>query len=498
MASRIASSAERIVYRVAGLPVAVAALLGRSGADTDDTLQATFAWRYWHPQGLGEWSELVGGIVAWPVALVAGSLWFTWRNGAEIRRRHGKTAAAQLGEQFRLYFSDGVLAPWYYIFSLYDDGGCKRAHGYLQRFETKPTIFPLLKRRRGSPLNDKVLFAQYCAERGVRCAPTLAHLDGTFAPATLSDEDLFVKPVKGRGGRGAERWDRIGPGMFANPAGQRLPGEDLLEKLVERSRREPLIVQPRLRPHPALGDLTNGALPTVRVVTCLDEAGVPEVIGGVFRMAVGDNTTVDNLHAGGIAANVELETGKLSRATNLGSDAKLGWLVRHPDSGSPIEGRTLPLWAEVKQLAVEAHREFADRVVIGWDIAILEDGPVLVEGNGNPDMDILQRFMVEGLREQRFGQLLAHHLRRRVPALAERLCVNGDAALDQAHEAGRLHSYQRQADAGRARRGPQLAAEQPQSGRLRSEDPACGGPSGAAGEGPHVRPRRARARVGPR
>jgi hypothetical protein len=52
-------------------------------------------------------------------------------------------------------------------------------------------------------------------------------------------------------------------------------------------------------------------LPTVRVVTCLDERGGPELIGAVFRMSVGKNVTVDNLHAGGIAAQVALDSGRL-------------------------------------------------------------------------------------------------------------------------------------------------------------------------------------------
>ena len=52
-----------------------------------------------------------------------------------------------------------------------------------------------------------------------------------------------------------------------------------------------------------------------------------------------------------------------------------------------------------------AHRKFNDRVVIGWDIAVLEDGPILIEGNGNPDLDILQRFMRVGLREHRFAEI---------------------------------------------------------------------------------------------
>jgi hypothetical protein len=172
-----------------------------------------------------------------------------------------------------------------------------------------------------------------------------------------------------------------------------------------------LIVQPRLEPHAALADLTAGALPTVRIVTCLDEYGRPEVMVAVFRMSIGANRTVDNMHAGGIAAAVETATGQLGCASDLGMDASLGWFSALPDTGEPIEGRVLPFWDGAKRLAIEAHRAFADRTVIGWDIAILEDRPILVEGNGNPDLDIIQRFMRVGLRGQRFGHLIAYHLR---------------------------------------------------------------------------------------
>lgn len=416
--SRLSGHAERILYRVAGLPVALGAFLASSRDAPADPLLSAFASSYWHPEGVDEWSELIGGLIAWPLALLIGSLWFTWRNGAEVRRRHGKGFVTQIAEQARLYFSAGVLAPWYYIFSLYDGDGRDRAKAYLQRFETKPSIFPLLKRRCGSPLNDKIRFAQYCAERGIRCVETIIGLNGRRPPAELPDRDLFVKPSKGRGGRGAERWDRVAAGVFTGPGGQRLIAGDLICRLVERSRYDPIVVQPRLDAHPRLRAVGTGALPTVRVVTCLDEQREPELIGAVFRMSVGTNRTVDNLHAGGIAANVTLVGGTLSRASDLGSDARLGWLSSHPDTGAAIEGLALPLWEEAKRLALSAHREFSDRVVIGWDIAILEDGPIVIEGNGNPDMDILQRFMGEGLREHRFGHLLAYHLRNRSPSFA--------------------------------------------------------------------------------
>lgn len=412
--------AERLVYRVAGLPVALsAAWIASPGLDGSEALplRTAFASRFWHPDGGGEWADLIVASAAWPLALLVGSLWFTARNGPIIRQRAGKGLSTQVREQVRLYFSAGVLPPWYYIFSLHEDGCPKRARTFLQRFETKPCIFPLLKARRGSPLNDKAEFARYCAAHAIPCVETLMHIDREAPAKRLPDRDLFVKRAKGRGGRGAERWDRAAPLTFEGPDGERLDAEALLRRLVERSQKAPLIVQPRLVAHRALADLSTGALPTVRVVTCLNEEGRPEVIGAVFRMAIGDNVTVDNLHAGGIAAAVSIESGCLSRATNLGSDARLGWLSAHPDTGALIEGRALPLWSEVKQLAVKSHGAFNDRVVIGWDIAILDDGPILVEGNGNPDMDILQRFMRTGLRQHRFGELLSYHLRTRAPSL---------------------------------------------------------------------------------
>jgi hypothetical protein len=422
LASRlsIADRAERLVYRVGGLPAAFSALRRRkSRRGVDQPLEAAFAKRYWHPADAAEWLELVAGIILSPVAVLGSSLWYTARNGPTIKRRAGKGLGRQFAEQLQLYVSSGALAPWYYLFSLDEDGSTDRARSFLQRFETKTSLFPLLKQRKGSPLNDKARFAEHCAKHGIRCVPVIANLDGTSRPAELPDTDLFVKPSRGRGGRGAERWDRVAPHIYRGPAGERLSAAELLDRLVRRSRQVPLVVQPRLTPHPEVARLTSGALPTARIVTCLNEQGQPEVMISVFRMSIGSNRTVDNMHAGGIAAAPDIPTGRLSRASDLGMNARLGWFTAHPDTGEQIEGRVLPFWQEAKQLAIKAHRAFSDRTVVGWDIAILEDGPILVEGNGNPDMDIIQRFMRVGLKRHRFGELIAWHLRQRLAGSAD-------------------------------------------------------------------------------
>ena len=89
---------------------------------------------------------------------------------------------------------------------------------------------------------------------------------------------------------------------------------------------------------------------------------------------------------------------------------RLGWIERHPDSGAEISGFRLPCWDQLRPFAEHAHRGFSDRVLIGWDIALTADGPILVEANGAPDLDIMQRPFRRGLMRERLAELLAHHV----------------------------------------------------------------------------------------
>jgi hypothetical protein len=406
---RIAGELERTIYVIAGLPIALRRGSNAPNAAAADIRRA-FAHRYWHPDSTRDSIELVTGLILAPFAVPIAALWFTTRNGPIVRRREGKGVVAQFIEQMRLYASSGVVGPWYYILSLHRDGP-RRAPTFLQRCETKRGIYALLRGKAGSPLGDKRKFAGICAAAGLRCASCELVVDREGGDASeLPDCDLFAKPLTGSGGKGAERWDRVAPRSWSSGP-LTLDDRALIEHL--RAKRRPMIVQKRVRPHPALEPLTSGATPTVRALTMIDEQGEPEVIAAVFRMSFGDNRTVDNIHAGGLACGVTLTDGRLGMASNLGSDATLGWTKDHPTTGARIEGTILPFWSDVKRLAVKAHRLFADRLLIGWDIAITEDGPTLIEGNRGPDMDLMQRFMETGFCDHRLGQLIAWHLRAR-------------------------------------------------------------------------------------
>lgn len=395
-----------------------------------DASSASFLHKFyvrelWRERGLGGRLVVLAWFLLWLPIQLALIGWATSRNGVLIKRRTGRGLSAQLADQLWVAVRYSIPAPWYYIFELHDGEKRRRAGEYLHRYETKQAIYQYLKRHIGDEGNrifsDKVAFAEACRERDLPAVPLLLaveegsfrHLEGD-APS-LPAIDLFVKQTYGKGGRGAERWDHRSDGSWIGQDGRVVTESELIEHV--RSRPYACVVQPRLVNHCDITDLANGALSTVRITTFRDERGSFEVVSAVLRMAVGSNHVVDNFHAGGIAARVEIQGGVLGRATDLGLSARRGWCDAHPESGAPIAGRKLPFWEPTLALARRAHAAFPRQALVGWDVAITGDGPVLVEANGGPDADIIQRTHEVPVGNARFGELLAYHVERAVEAL---------------------------------------------------------------------------------
>jgi hypothetical protein len=379
-----------------------------------------YATEFWRPKYFKEAVAIAVTPFLWPLGVLIAALWFTYRNGMVVAAQGGRSIASQFGDQLRIAATAGLLPAWYYIFELYRPGRLNLARSYLTRGQTKKGVYRLFARAQApsSPLSDKGAFASYCAERQIPTMRVLVSAIGgelrgrVRSPDELPKIDLFVKPARSCGGRGAERWDYLEDGQYRSVVGETLSAAQLLDRIRTMSRDRPYLIQERARNHPAIADLSNGALNTVRMISCLDEWDRPEPIGAVLRLAVGRNTVVDNVHAGGLHAGVDLESGTLLRATDIGLDARLGWIARHPDTNAPILGRKLPFWEDVLALVWRAHSAFADWLVVGWDVAILADGPRLVEGNCRPDVDLMQRPLGIPFGSGRFGELLAFHIQR--------------------------------------------------------------------------------------
>ncbi len=376
----------------------------------------------WGSMSWGQRLACLAAMPVWPLVALASSLaWQVPRHGRRGRIQGGRPIPLQILDQLRLAITANMWPHHYYMFELYRPELRARAHEYLLRQETKRGTFSILK---DAPAKNPALarkddFAKACAAAGLPHVDIIARISRSKvswndAHTALPPIDLFIKPVKGQGGRGAERW-RWREGIYEGADGARESARTLLQRLQQQSRREAILVMPCLVNHPAFAGLALDALSTLRIVTCRNEAGAPEVVAAALRFPCRAGAVVDNFHAGGLAALVDLERGILGPATDMGLSRDSAWHARHPVTGAAIDGFTVPFWPEAKALAEAAHVMLGDRVIVGWDVAILADGPCLIEGNGFPDLDIIQRCGRMPLRQTRLCGLLLQHLRVRYP-----------------------------------------------------------------------------------
>jgi hypothetical protein len=242
---------------------------------------------------------------------------------------------------------------------------------------------------------SKSRFEQRCAELDVPYAASIARITRggeviwTGDRRSLPEADLFSKPVHGTRGVGAARWVWEGAGTYRSEAGEVLGAEAVLRSLKAASQGGEMIVQRRLRNHPALEAVVGSTLATVRMLTVLDGPGELEFVLAVYRSAAG-NGAVDNFTQGGIACAVDIATGELGTAVSVGPS---GMQVHetHPVTGARLAGIQLPGWTETLSLIEHVHTSgFERNPVVGWDVALTPSGPVLIEGNPVPGIRSLQ------------------------------------------------------------------------------------------------------------
>ena len=136
--------------------------------------------------------------------------------------------------------------------------------------------------------------------------------------------------------------------------------------------------------HPDLMALHPYAVNTCRVITLLKD-GIVHVIAAYLR--IGNGNIVDNFNSGGMVVPINKETGRieypaLDKAGNL--------YEAHPLTGVPIKGFVIPLWDQVLTLVKEAGLIVPQVGLVGWDVCVTKDGPILIEGNDFPGHDIYQ------------------------------------------------------------------------------------------------------------
>lgn len=167
--------------------------------------------------------------------------------------------------------------------------------------------------------------------------------------------------------------------------------EDLYCQVVTRG----YLFQKTILQHPEIDKINHSCINTIRMDTFIDNEGRIEIISGHMRMSI-RNSHVDNIGSGGCAVAVSLNTGRLKKFGYVpfkkNSEGKM--LVAHPITHTVFEDFEIPYFQEAMALVIKAASLMPGLRLIGWDVGIGIDGPVLIEGN--TDYDITGSDLMEG------------------------------------------------------------------------------------------------------
>lgn len=196
----------------------------------------------------------------------------------------------------------------------------------------------------------------------------------TFAAFCKKHPVFFAKEPQNYGGLGVSRIDVAQAGDLTQ----------LYQALLDQKQ---FCVEEQVVQHPKAGLLNETSVNTVRMVTILKN-GEAHLMYAIVRMGGGD-AFVDNVSSGGMYCPLN-EKGMITAPAFCDKTGE--YYAQHPASGTALVGFQIPMYAEAVGLVRQAALVEPAVRYVGWDIAISEHGPVIIEGNTYPAYDMCQNY----------------------------------------------------------------------------------------------------------
>ncbi len=273
----------------------------------------------------------------------------------------------------------------------------KECHNYLEYLSTKEyykiiesnkMVFPEI----ASILQNKLSFACYCknyllptpkllsyniknhyfTKNGVEIVNSNEDLLKVFKTVMEDNSiDLFLKPIQSQGGQGCILLTKNTLKAQIDAYGHIL-------------RQNSYIHQNRIQQHSSISKIYPHAVNTMRLTTYIDTYQNIHIISGLMRFGIG-HTITDNVTTGGFYVSVDMESGRLKDKGQQGIAAGGQVFFKHPNSNIILKEFEIPFFKDACSLVKQATSYFPSRI-IGWDIAITNNGPVIIEGNERPSL----------------------------------------------------------------------------------------------------------------
>lgn len=185
-----------------------------------------------------------------------------------------------------------------------------------------------------------------------------------FEKFLKENKAIIVKPINDEGGHGIEKF------VYSDA----LNCKELYEKLINNGQ---LLIEECIKQHEDMNVLYDKSVNTMRMFTFYKN-GESYFLQAVLK--IGNGGVVDNFSSGGMYTYVsdlgDVYVEAIDRNDNIYST--------HPVSNHKIVGFKVPMFKEAVELVKECAKVIPEVAYVGWDVAISEDGPVIVEGNCFP------------------------------------------------------------------------------------------------------------------
>lgn len=196
-----------------------------------------------------------------------------------------------------------------------------------------------------------------------------------FEEFIKESKEIIVKPINDEGGHGVEKI------VYSNE----IDCKELYQKLIIRDQ---LLVEECIKQHKDMNLLYDKSVNTMRMFTFYKN-GEAYFLQAVLK--IGNGSVVDNFSSGGMYTYVsdsgDVYVEAIDKNDNIYST--------HPISNNKIVGFKVPMFKEAVELVKECAKIVPEVAYVGWDVAISEDGPVIVEGNCFPGVFQVKPSLVE-------------------------------------------------------------------------------------------------------
>lgn len=153
-----------------------------------------------------------------------------------------------------------------------------------------------------------------------------------------------------------------------------------------------VLIEQKIEQHEKMNELCPKSVNSVRIVTLRDKNGEVHYLYSLLRFGNGTKD-VDNITSGGMYILLDKNGKSASKAfcdkTGLFYD-------KHPLTGVDVTSFEVPMHNEAVELCKKGADVVPEVGYIGWDAAITNDKPVLIEGNVLPGYDMFQNYRLSG------------------------------------------------------------------------------------------------------